>query len=509
LAGLPERFLFLFLAALLFTGGAALRLAQLPERVLHGDEGVQAFQTWKLLRTGVYNYSPEDRHGPVLYLFSAAAVSLAGISADELTAHHLRLFSTVSGLVLLALVLGRGAARRDPAWIAGGALLAASPFAVCYQNYYVQEAFFATFSLVALWLLAGTRTHCDRWRVALLGVVLGILFATKGTAVLHLGAGLVAWFAVGGRDGWKGAWRPSAFLWLGLSAALVWILLMSQGLRRWDSLVDGFRSFVLMTGRAGGHGHEKPFFYYLSLFLPQFRGGVWWSQTGLLLGGLAGALAAWRGRRGAGAAGGLAMLAVFTWVLFFGYSLVPYKTPWLMLTPVLGLCLLTGVALDALRRAVPVGWAGWLLAAAAFALVAGEAVRQWRPALFRYADDERNPYLYTHTTPGFQRLVHRLDALWAVRPSASLAVVQPEFAWPLPWHLRGLERVGYFEALPADPAGYDLLVIDARLVPAETPPFLAGYVAEVHGLRTNVLLFLYIREPIWEAFLAEAPTPLR
>ena len=71
-------------------------------------------------------------------------------------------------------------------------------------------------------------------------------------------------------------------------------------------------------------------------------------------------------------------------------SLTPYKTPWLVINLVPGLCLLAGVALSRLRAriAVPltlivIGWLGW----------------QTRQAVFLRPADPRNPYAYVQAVP--------------------------------------------------------------------------------------------------------------
>lgn len=501
-----ERFGFWLWAAVVVMVGAAVRFEQLPERVLHLDEGVQAFQTWRLMETGQYDYAPEDRHGPVLYFLSAGLMSLAGVSAGELSANELRLVSTLAGLGLLAGVAGWGASRGDLAWLFGATVLAVSPFVVCYQNYYIQESWLAALSLVLVWWLAATGKRVSAADPWCLGALVGLLFALKETTLVHVGALLIAWVCVRCRAGWEGDWSGKALLRVGIAAMVVWALAMTQGFRRWDALADGVAALAHYSARAGGSGHEKPMLYYFSLFVPQFQAGVWWSQLGVFLGGILGTVLAWRKRHGE--AGTWALLGAFSWGLFFLYSFIPYKTPWLMLTPTMGFCLLTGYGAAEVFRARP-RWFGRGLSLGAMALVTTEAVGQWRPALFRYADDSRNPYLYTHTSPGFGRLVQRLEELRAVAPDASIAVVEPKHAWPLPWYLRNDPRVGYFSEPPVNLARYDLVVLDARL--AETLPAseLDGYVSEVHGLRTNVLLFLFVREPIWEEFMETPATPSR
>jgi predicted membrane-bound mannosyltransferase len=168
--------------------------------------------------------------------------------------------------------------------------------------------------------------------------------------------------------------------------------------------------------------------------------------------------------------------AVFTLTLLLIYSLIPYKTPWLLLTPYVGLALLAGLGIASSDRWLPAKLAGLApaLLCGVMLLAAGWSGRS---ALGRYANDERNPYVYQPTSPDLTRLIAALPA------GAKIAVVSPDHAWPLPWYLRDRTTVGYFATAPANLPAYDVVLLDSRL-PAPPPATAAAY-----GLRPNVLLW--------------------
>jgi len=83
-------------------------------------------------------------------------------------------------------------------------------------------------------------------------------------------------------------------------------------------------------------------------------------------------------------------------------------------------------------------------------------------------------------------------------------VAGPYEQWPLPWYLRGFERVGYWTSA-ADAGRLD----DARLLVAAQDRSAAldaalgdRYVSEFYGLRPGVLLTLYVERGLWERFMA-------
>lgn len=479
--------------------GIGLRTAVLPVRVFHGDEGVQAYQTWTLLKSGEYEYDPSDRHGPALHVVSASGARLMGLAPDALNEVGLRSVSMLFGVVLLGLFLAHGIATGDFAPIVGAAFLGMAPFAVLYQTYYIQESFFAFLSwglLYALWRYMSAGQHL--WWALFIGFVAGVMLAVKETAILHFfalgvaGVSLMRFTAL----------RWSVALWKHIGLA-VFVMLMvaatffSQFGTRWEGVSEAVSSLGYYARRSAGAGHAQPTGYYLSLFWPQQTGGVIWSQMGILILGVAGTALAWAAKERSAGSLFFRLVSCFSLLLLLTYSLISYKTPWLLLTPIVGMCLLSGYVVRAIWR-FRRGWIAPICALICVVAVTVEFSHLIRPALFRYAADSRNPYLYSHTSPGFMRLVRRLDDLRRDVPELSVGVVQPEHAWPLPWYFRGEDKFGYWAA-PFEGGDFDVVIVDANFGPWAQERF-PDYVTEIHGLRTNVLLFVYIREPIWEAF---------
>ena len=455
----PSRRWFLLAAGLILAGAAYLRCAQIDRRPLHADEAVQAFQTWKLLRGDGYTYDPADKHGPFLYYASAGIAKVSGWSPATLNETKLRTVTLFAGLGTLALLLGAAARLGRGAVLTAAAALAVAPLAVIYDTYFVQEAWFC-FLTWALFFAALRLVERPASAAALLvGALAGLMQATKETSVLHFAALAVAWFAF--------------HLILALLAAVfVYVLFYSAGFTRWAGVADGLRSYSNYAARAAGSAHDQPWYYYFAMLWPHTREGVRWGEPLLLVVALGGAVFAFSPR----ANPAQRAAAVFTLTLLLLYSLIPYKTPWLLLTPYAGLAVLAGLGAGDAGNWLPARLAPWAPALVCLVLLLEGAWRD-RPALGRYANDERNPYLYQPTSADLPRLVA------AIPVAEKIAVVSPDHAWPLPWYLRERPTVGYFAAPPANPAAYDLILLDSRLDPVMP----SG--ATVFGLRPNVILW--------------------
>jgi predicted membrane-bound mannosyltransferase len=249
--------------------------------------------------------------------------------------------------------------------------------------------------------------------------------------------------------------------------------------------------------------HGEPWHYYLQLLGFSASDGVVWTE-GLVL-GLAGigAVLAWTKRHGGFWPRYICLYSALTVVMF---SAVRYKTPWNLLPFYGGFVLLAGSGAAALLGRMRSRAARMLLAAALLAACAQLGVQAWR-ANFRYPADQRNPYVYAQTSPDFLRLVDRVAGVSAAHPDRArmlVAVVAgPYEQWPLPWYLRGMERVGYWtDPAQAGPLDRKPFVIAAPAFAGAVAESLGdGYMSEFFGLRPGVLLTVFIERGLWDRYL--------
>ena len=467
--------------------GVALTLRLLwPEvRPLHHDEGVNGWFLYRLLDGYRWEYDPERFHGPFLYFFGAPFAILLGMSETVL---RLPVMLASSAMVLLLLPLRRRLGRAGvtaAAW-----LLAVSPSLVYYGRDLIHETYLVVLTLalvaaVSLWLETGR----DR-DLVLAALTLGLLLTVKETAALTL-AGLAA----GAVAAWWAAGRPPVLARLGtvplrtrrLAAAAIvvpYVLLFTSFFTNPWGLVDSFRAFLPWTEKGiEGSGHEKPWPYFFKL-LGTFEPAV-------LAGGvLGGAAALWR-RNPFG-------VFCFAWWAsqLAAYTVIPYKTPWLVLNMILPLALSAGALLGEIGRRQLTGAVRAGIAGVGLLLVAWTASKAIEVSFLRY-DDERLGLVYVQTTREVRDLMKLIEDAAARSPEGRQGLPIRFYTnnrWPLPWYLREYHGTLYLKEVPYSLSG-DVLIFE----PNQEPDIRAGlkdwrkYQRRVFTLRKNVKLVVYVR----------------
>lgn len=511
---------------LAIVGALFLRTPDLGRRPLHNDEGVNAVKLAALWERGEYRYDPHEYHGPTLHYFSLPILWLGTAkNAAELSDAELRGVTVAFGvgLILLLLLLKDGLGRGGSLWAA--LLLAVSPAMVFYSRYFIHEMLLIFFTLLTLasgWRYAQSRKSV--W-AALAGAGIGLMFATKETFVLSLAALFFALIATRMWNRWRAErsqspaeriprlkWTPTPrHLALAVAAGvLVWLVLFSSFFTNWRGLLDSIATYLPWLNRAGGDSpHIHPWYFYLHrlLWFHPPKSPVW-SEALILLLALGGAAAAFCNNPNLVQRPGLArFLTFYTAALTIIYSVIGYKTTWCLLNFWLGAILLAGIGAAALLRLCRSRLTRLLLGALLGVGVLHLAVQAW--VLSQYlTTDLRNPYVYAQTSPHTRELVQRIYAIAQVAPDGHQTVVKiisPESYWPLPWYLREMKQIGWYDQLPADPYAPIALTsakLDARLDDkSEKKWIMTGY----YELRPNVFLELYVERGLWEKFVATLP----
>lgn len=523
----------------------ALRLPALNRRPMHVDEAVHAHKFDTLWQTGRYEYDLNEYHGPTIYY---AALPLAWLSGARtlagLDAATFRLVAVVFGAALVPLLLLVADGLGRAATVIAAILTALSTALVFYSRYYIQETLLVCFTLLVLgsaWRFVSTRRA--GWLV-LAGAGLGLMHATKETCVIALGCMVLAlgltrlWPPRRAREQWpnpdetqdckgtaprdrfRGApgsaapLRPGVILLALFVASLVSAALFSGFLTNPRGPLDSVRAFATYFQRAGEGGlHEHPWYYYLHI-LTFWRAGAGpiWSEGVIVALALVGAVFAWR-RRPSGDTDPRLMrfMAVYGVLLTVGYSAIPYKTPWCLLSMLHVMVLLAGFGITALWHCVH--RAGLRVAlGAVFALACLHLGWQtWRANSVKYCNSGRNPYVYAQTLYAAEDLAKQLQAVAHASPHGSdiLVKVVVENCWPLPWYLRAFNRVGYWSDVPVDPDA-DVILASARVQATLEPRLRDTYEVSHCGLRADERLLVYVRRALWQAYIARAhETPVR
>ena len=486
-AATPPRWIRWSVFLMIALGGLALRLPQLGVRPMHTDEAVNAYIVGQLLSGEAFSYDPQDRHGPALAAIALPLSRIRGARTfSDLTEADLRLSSVLAGTVTILLF---GAAVNmygfGPCLIAA-MLVSCSPLPVYYDRYFIHESLFvaATFGLI----LSGWRT-CKGNSImpaALAGACAALMITCKETAILHffaLAAALVFWFWNSRETRLRDFLRPKSMLVAAVTFLALSLVLLTWFGKNWRAPATLTHLIPDLIARAGGEGHQKPFWYYGQLLNAGWSGGILLALAciGLVI------TITKRDRSPFG------FLAFYTLLLCITYSLIPYKTPWLTLNLWLPLSLFTARAVELFccmaakrlgnRASIPILC---VMGALAFALIAHDT---WQ-RVFAHPTDENNPYAYAHTSEDLLGLPAEISDLARQNGIASprIAVIASD-PWPLPWYLRRFSQVGFWQ--PGQQPGEADFYITSTDVSEQYADRLRSYRPEFFGMRPGVLILLW------------------
>ena len=468
----------------IFIVGAILRLYDLNLVPMHHDEGVNGNFLLRLVREGSFRYDPENYHGPTLYYFSAIipwfTKLLFGSETSEtyaLTTFNVRLVTVVFGLATIGLVFLLRRRLGSVGTLSAGLMLAISPGAVYLSRYYIHETLFVFFTLG---IVVAAIYFYDKRNPSYLipaAASAALLFATKETAMISAGVMIIALaltviyvrlhskaFVAAtpkrsrarpskGRvntviDEMGGTPNVATYAGFALLAFLVvYLLFYSSFFQNSQGIYDSLKTFAIWT-KTGTTAHVHPRYQYL-IWLGgkldiETRRIVLGQEAPLLILGVVGAVLVLLKPRA------MALFcALWSFGLIAAYSLIPYKTPWLLLNFVVPLALIAGHALQAIYE---LDLGQLRLVSAILFVAAGMSLYQSIDLNFINYDNDKPQYVYVyaHTKRDMLALVDEVDRIAKEEAGAQtgITVISPDY-WPLPWYFRGYMRVGYFGRMAA------------------------------------------------------------
>jgi len=504
----------------------AVRLPQLGERPMHTDEAINAYIIGQLLAGENFHYDPQDRHGPALAAETLSVLKLLGAKKfASLTESQLRLVPALTGAATV-LLFGAGVEMFGfTACLVAALLFAFAPLPVYYSRYFIHETLFVAATLGLI--LSGGRALQKQslLAAALSGFCAALMLACKETAVLHffslMVAGWVCWIFSSHKTSAVGFPRLKLVLTGFVVFLFVVILLFTWFGRNWQAFASLSRTVSYLAARAGGEGHEKPFWYYLLLLGGGWSGGIILVLAAL---GMFGILRKCFSQPKSDRPDPRLFLAIYALAIFVTYSAIPYKTPWLALNFWLPLAIFAGLGGGWIwQKAKKVSWVLGISVVAVGILLVNDT---WNRAFASPADeknpyayahtsedllrlparleelarqnklsfaspaDEKNPYAYAHTSEDLLRLPARLEELARQNQLSEprIAVVAAD-AWPLPWYLRQYSQVGFWQ--PGQETGAADFFITTTDVSGRLADRLKNFHPEYFGVRPNVLLVLW------------------
>ena len=461
-----------WMVALAVAVGVLLRLLFLENRTMHTDEAVHAVKFGKLLESGEYRYDKNEYHGPALnYLTVVPAKILSRESITDVDEGLLRSVPVFFGILLIPLPLLLHGLKTGAARVAVG-LTAVSPAMVFYSRYYIQEMLlvFFTFGLiVSVYLLFTTKRTI--WSAAA-GICAGLMHATKETSLIAFGVIGIAGVIVlglrhrGGRD--TPTVSKRALLIAIATACCTSMLFYSSFFSNWAGVLESIETYRTYFDRAGNSAHIHPWYYYVQMLIgSQEKGGLFWNEATIVLFGILGIIFSIRRWRGGDGADLTMFLALYAVLMFLVYSAIPYKTPWSVLGSLHGMIIMAGVGVCEMFEYVARfrwRWLAPIFLAAVFVHLGIEAYR----ASFVLQENPSNPYVYAQSTKDVRELAEVIDRLSNEAPGgfAVQVVCENDDYWPLPWYLRAIHRVGWWNSFGSDFRKAAVIVVSPGLEPA-------------------------------------------
>lgn len=419
------------------------------DRPFHADEAGQ----WALASEGAAHSKTGDRfHGPTLGLVTRCLSVLGAGNPAEAGPADLRAIPLAFALSLL-LIPWVLPSRAVPGGLAAALALLVAPASVRFIQEPLMMA--ALTWAAALWVRSGPAGE-TRLRL-LAGLCAGFALACKVTAAMYLGLAAAALLLL----------RQSSHGWGGFVAFAAgtfgsWVLWQSSFLTDLPALGTWWGQFFRAFGVASGVSEPA---------LPMGSPLPWWFTGGLLSLALLLRFPPFRSGQ-PGPAKSLDFLLLAAALAYLVHLALPYKTPWLLMTPdaVLLVLVLPGL-LVGVSRALAV----------ACVVVTGLLSH---PGRFDYVETKAD--------------VVALGAALAGDPGAkpSLVLVQGDHVWPFPFYLRGL-RVAYGGVPDAGQA--DVWLLQAAGPDAPSAP---GRRAIAFAVRDNELWWALAREPFADSIEA-------
>jgi uncharacterized protein (TIGR03663 family) len=469
-----------------------LRFFWLGIKPPHFDEGINGWFVDQVMKNGFYKYDPTNYHGPLHFYVVLVSEALFGRNVWAL-----RLPVVLVSILCVWLcfkfeaLVGRNASR-----IAALAM-AVSPGFIFYGRYSIHEVWLVLFSmmfvlgLLGLWKF-GTPNYLWCAGMGVAGMIL-----SKETYIIHMlcAALAIPVLMVSNALNRLPEAKPAPQTWTYIDLAMVTgvgiaaiVFFYSGTFFHWNGVKGIFEAYKpwFATGKEG-HGHEKPWYYWLKLMAPSFEKGRA-DYLGYELPALAGIVLCLFCQSFKNFS--LRYLAIYGIGTLVVYSYVNYKTPWCIVSFAWPFLFVFGAALTlvplkysletyaviAALVCVAVGWAIWhalwinsdyiwlfpvilapaillvvlryrrvLYATAAVALYISLGSAVWLN-YFRCTTDTE-PYVYVQTYNDIFKLT---------KPLLQLAKHNPAYyqltghlirssVYPLPWILGDFPNVGYYE----------------------------------------------------------------
>jgi uncharacterized protein (TIGR03663 family) len=477
-----------------------LRFAALDLKPAHFDEGVNGWFADRIASQGYYDYDPTNYHGPLHMYAVFVSQQLFGRNLWALRLPAiLASIAAVWMTLKFARFIGRDAAR----WAA--VIMAVSPGFLFYGRYSIHESALVFFTMLTTWGIFAIWSTGERRGLAALAAGITGMILTKETYVIHLVSFALAFPCLLfyqrrspsvpatplARQQWS---RRDVVVAVAASLGVI-VFFYSGTFFDWRGLTGLYETFFawFQTGvDQGGHVKADYQFGPINFYWPALMARY---EFLYLLGLLACVRFLWP------APAALRYLAITGAGTLVAYTLIPYKTPWLIISMLWPFGLILGATIAEFSKYATVP-------RVAAILVGVSSLLAFRLNVLEFANP-REPYVYVQTFPTIRKFTDPLLALAARDPAAYhlRGDIILDSYYPLPWMLGDFDNVGYYkDGLPGSGPADFVAIATSKAADFEAT-FTESYVRRPFRLRdAQEDCVAYFRVAVFGDLLKGEPT---
>jgi len=291
--------------------------------------------------------------------------------------------------------------------------------------------------------------------IFLAGLFTALIFATKETSIITFSAAILALVIVYLLDKeLRNNFHFSKidFSIFTLTTISVSILFYSSFFTNSQGIVDSILTFGNYFSKAGGNSeqinavHNHPWFYYFDLMLFSKTNLILFTQIPLFIFTIIGIYFSFTKTSILRKQNFFRFISLFSIAQAIVYSLIPYKTPWLVLNFWVGFIILSGYGIITLFQMLNSDNYR-VIFTLLITLIFMHNVYQTYVTSFKYPYQPENPFTYSQPTSDVISIADEVIAIADASPSGNKTpisvIAKDSDYWPLPWYLRKFKNIAW------------------------------------------------------------------
>ena len=442
------------------------RLALLNIRPLHHDEGVNYSFAKQILETQTFTYNPLNYHGPLYFFILALSFVLLGISEFSL-----RLPAAIFGILIILLPIIFSKSKNK---YLASIFLILSPSLMYYSRYSVHESLFVLSTLTLLYTFSNMVETKSIKQLPILATALALAVTTKETITITILTFIPIIFLNRKEIKKIQLKNQKNIILLSLIVFLViYIAFFTSFFTNAQGLIGSIKSYFPWLNRGFTEpGHTKPWHYYLFLLLYEFP---------ILILAIIAIPESLKNKNLFAK-----NLSIWFLVTLSIYSLISYKTPWLIINISAPMAILASQGIQIFKNKK-----------LKYAILTISIIFLSMNSLdlnFLMPWQSTNPFAYVHTNKDTLNLVEEINHNY--QKNSKILILSNEY-WPLPFYLDKKNMMYLDQAQtfsPEDYPEYDIFIVkDEILGNNQDIEELENFKHSQYSLREGINLHLFIK----------------